>query len=262
MNGNVMTRPKTPHENHQAKAKAQQDLLYSQPREAITGFVFDETVVKVFEDMIGRSVPGYSTLLSMFPVLARYFITADSRCYDLGCSLGASTLAVQQGVDKSGVEIIAVDNSPAMIEKCSALIAEHKGMASVSVKQADIYDLEIDNASLVVMNFTLQFIEESRRQELVNKIYNGMNKGAVFLLSEKIKSTDDTQDERLISLHHAFKKANGYSDLEISQKRTSLENVLVPESVEQHINRLKKSGFSEVMVWFQCFNFVSFLAIK
>lgn len=238
------------------------DKLYSQPREAITGFVFDESVVKVFEDMIGRSVPGYSTLLSMFPVLARYFVTSNSRCYDLGCSLGASTLAVQQGINKSKVEIIAVDNSPAMIEKCQALIAEHKSQVKVSVKQENIINLEIENASLVVMNFTLQFIAENNRQELVNNIYAGMNKGAAFVLSEKIKSDDELQEGRLISLHHAFKKANGYSDLEISQKRSSLEKVLLPETVEQHIERLNKAGFSEVMVWFQCFNFVSLLAIK
>ena len=238
------------------------DQLYSQPREAITGFVFDESVVKVFEDMIGRSVPGYSTLLSMFPVLARYFVTSNSRCYDLGCSLGASTLAVLQGINKPKVEIIAVDNSPAMIEKCQNLISEHKGPTEVNVKQADIIGLEIKNASLVVMNFTLQFIAENVRQELVDNIYAGMNKDGAFLLSEKIKSDNETEDNRLISLHHAFKKANGYSELEISQKRSSLEKVLLPETIEQHIQRLHKAGFSEVTVWFQCFNFVSLLAIK
>ena len=238
------------------------DKLYSQPREAIDDFVFDESVVKVFEDMIGRSVPGYGTLLSMFPVIARYFVTANSRCYDLGCSLGASTLAVQQGINKTKVKIIAVDNSPAMIEKCQTLISEHKSQVEVSVRQADIVELEIKTASLVVMNFTLQFIAEGERQTLVNKIYAGMNKGGAFLLSEKIKSNNEAEENRLISLHHAFKKANGYSDLEISQKRSSLEQVLLPETVEQHIDRLNKAGFSEVMVWFQCFNFVSLLAIK
>jgi len=249
-------------ENSDSNRSLSQDQLYSQPREAITDFVFDESVVKVFEDMIGRSVPGYSTLLSMFPVLARYFVSPDSRCYDLGCSLGASTLAVQQGVDKQGVEIIAVDNSQAMVEKCESVLKAQKTSVNVCVKKADVNDLSIENASLIVMNFTLQFISEAMRQALVNKIYAGLNTGGAFVLSEKIKVDNAVQNERLISLHHAFKKANGYSDLEISQKRTSLENVLVPETVEQHIERLKLAGFSEVMVWFQCFNFVSILAIK
>ena len=71
--------------NHPSSIARQRtaDKLYSQPREAISGFVFDESVVKVFEDMIGRSVPGYATLLSMLPVLAQSFVTSGSRCYDL-----------------------------------------------------------------------------------------------------------------------------------------------------------------------------------
>ncbi len=239
-----------------------QDRLYSQPRESITNFVFDEAVVRVFEDMIGRSVPGYSTLLSMLPVLSRTFVKAGTNCFDLGCSLGASTLALQQAIDVERVNVIAVDNSLAMVEQCRSNIEKHPGNASVEVRQADVCETEIDNASMVVMNFTLQFIAESQRSDLVDKIYRGMNEGGVFVLSEKIKFDDECEQQRLTDLHHAFKKANGYSDLEISQKRTALENVLLPETIHQHKQRLMSAGFSEVMVWFQCFNFVSFIAIK
>jgi len=245
------------------KAKSKdQDILYSQPREAISGFVFDDAVVKVFEDMIGRSVPGYTTLLSMLPVLAHSFVQANSRCYDLGCSLGAATLAIQQGINKDGVEIIALDNSSSMIEKCQALTSEHRSQAKVTVRLADICESEIRDASLVVMNFTLQFVQKESRESLINKIYSGLNSGGAFVLSEKIKCSDSKEQSRLTALHHDFKKANGYSALEISQKRSALENVLIAETVEQHVTRIKQAGFSEVMVWFQCFNFVSFLAIK
>jgi len=238
------------------------DQLYSRPREAITNFAFDESVVDVFEDMIGRSVPGYSTLLSMFPVLSRYFVTGNSCCYDLGCSLGASTLAMIQGIDSENVSVIAVDNSPAMLEKCKVILDEHASQVKVDVREADVCNVDIVNASMVVMNFTLQFIQESLREDLIQSIYTGLNKGGVFVLSEKIKTEKDIEENRLVSLHHAFKKANGYSDLEISQKRSALENVLVPETIEKHTQRLKSAGFSEVLVWFQCFNFVSFIAIK
>lgn len=239
-----------------------QDQLYSQPREAITGFVFDEAVVSVFEDMIGRSVPGYSTLLSMLPVLARRFVTPGSNCYDLGCSLGASTLALQQVINVNDVRIFAVDNSAAMVEQCRTNIERHPALAQVVVQMADVCETDIDNASMVLMNFTLQFIEAGLRNNLVEKIFSGLNPGGVFVLSEKIKFDDNQEQQRMTDLHHAFKKANGYSDLEISQKRTALENVLVPETIDEHRDRLVKAGFSEVMVWFQCFNFVSFIAIK
>ncbi|VAW67779.1 tRNA (cmo5U34)-methyltransferase [hydrothermal vent metagenome] len=239
-----------------------QDQLYSQPREAIANFVFDENVVNVFEDMIGRSVPGYATLLSMLPVLARAFVTPNSCCYDLGCSLGAATLAIAQGIDEEAVNIIAIDNSTAMVEKCQALVAKYSGNININAKKSDICEIDISNASLVVMNFTLQFIAENARKKLIKKIYSGLNKGGAFVLAEKIKGKNSVEQNRLTSLHHAFKKANGYSDLEISQKRSALENVLVAETIEQHVSRLKQAGFSEVQVWFQCFNFVSILAIK
>jgi len=240
-----------------------QDNLYSQPREAIAGFVFDDAVVKVFEDMIGRSVPGYTTLLSMFPVLARTFVTSGSVCYDLGCSLGAATLAMQQGIGEENVKFMAIDNSQAMIDACQTLTSQHKKLnVNVCVELADINNVNISNASLVMMNFTLQFIAKKLRQDLIGNIYQGLNAGGVMVLSEKIKMENASDQKRLTTLHHAFKKANGYSALEISQKRSALENVLIAETIEQHMTRLKQAGFSEVLVWFQCFNFVSFLAIK
>ena len=48
----------------------------------------------------------------------------------------------------------------------------------------------------------------------------------------------------------------------IAQKRTALENTLIPETTSTHLERLRKVGFSVVSVWFQCFNFVSILALK
>ena len=238
-----------------------QDTLYSQPLEAITGFVFDESVVRVFKDMIGRSVPGYSTLLSMIPVIMRRHGQADSRCYDLGCSLGASTLAMRHGINQGNVEIIAVDNSAAMIDKCRDNIQQDKSPVPVSLLCEDIRQTDISNASVVVMNFTLQFVDRDDRLSLVKKIYDGMKPGGVFLLSEKISLDEDCQ-QWMTELHHEFKKANGYSELEISQKRSALENVLVPESVYEHEQRLRAAGFTKVMPWFQCFNFVSLLALK
>ena len=240
----------------------QQDVLYSEPREAIAGFVFDQSVVQVFQDMIGRSVPAYSTLISMIPVLVRQYVQAGSRCYDLGCSLGATTLAMRHSIDQSGVSIVAVDNSAAMIERCDEYIKEDKADIPVEVVCDDINNIDIDQASIVVMNFTLQFIEKEKRIDLLKKINNGLNAGGVLLLSEKIEIEDKNEQQWMTELHHEFKKANGYSDLEISQKRTALEDVLIPETINKHKQRLQQAGFKKSIVWFQCFNFVSILAVK
>jgi tRNA (cmo5U34)-methyltransferase len=239
-----------------------EDSLYANPLNEIVDFSFDENVARVFPDMIKRSVPGYSTLINMIGVLAAEYAQADSHLYDLGCSLGAATLAMRQNLAKHNCRIIAVDNSAAMLGQAREMIGRDPHPSPVEFIEADIQQLPMERASMVVMNLTLQFIPQQQRQALIQHIYDAMLPGGVLVLSEKIATEDGAQDALFIELHHAFKRANGYSDLEISQKRSALENVMIPESIDEHLQRLNKVGFSRVEKWFQCLNFVSFLALK
>lgn len=238
------------------------DTIYASPVDAITGFAFDERVVNVFPDMIQRSVPGYSTIIAMTGVLAERYAQPHTRCYDLGCSLGASTLAMRSHLDRRNCEIVAIDNSPAMIARCQTLIAADTHTTPVSLQLGDINDVAIENASVVVMNFTLQFIPQAQREALLRRIANNMREGGILVLSEKIRFDDAHLQQLNTDLHHAFKRAHGYSDLEIAQKRSALENVLLPETLATHRERLQHVGFANVDVWFQCFNFASLVAIK
>src|SRR5690606_2136234 len=134
------------------------DRLFARPLAEIAGFRFDHRVVEVFPDMIRRSVPGYETIVAMTGTLAERYAQPGTNCYDLGCSLGASTLALRQGIGARDCTIVAVDNAPAMIERCRAVLAADTGTAPVELCAADIRELDIANASMVVLNFTLQFI--------------------------------------------------------------------------------------------------------
>ncbi|OQY07366.1 MAG: carboxy-S-adenosyl-L-methionine synthase CmoA [Planctomycetales bacterium 4572_13] len=239
------------------------DTLYSDYRERVADFVFDDAVAAVFDDMIRRSVPGYATVIAMTKVFAeQYAAQAGSVCYDLGCSLGASALAMRKGIICPGCRIIAVDNSAQMVKRCTEIVALDKGIVPVEVFQADIRDVPIKKASVVVMNFTLQFLSPDQRDAMIQKIYDGLRPGGVLLLSEKITFEDADKQAFETDMHHEFKKLMGYSDLEVAQKRKSLEKVLLPETLEAHKNRLKKSGFAKTHLWFQCFNFMSLAAFK
>lgn len=149
-----------------------------------------------------------------------------------------------------------------MIKKCVKTIKAASGKTEIYFQCKSILDLKIKNASVVVLNFTLQFINPKKRMALLKKIYDGMVEGGVLILSEKVEFSDAEVNSLLIDVYHRFKKANGYSELEISQKRTALENVLIPETISKHQERLRKAGFKSADVWFQCFNFMSMLAIK
>ena len=236
------------------------DSIYANPQDGVSDFVFDQQVAQVFPDMIRRSVPGYATVINMSSVLAATYVQPNSNCYDLGCSLGATTLAMHRGIQVPGCKIIAVDNSTAMLEQAKERINEVQGRSSIDLVCADICDIDINNASMVTLNFTLQFIPIEQRTELLHKIQSGLRPGGILVLSEKIHFDDAEEEIMQIEMHHAFKRANGYNDLEISQKRSALENVMRPESLGTHKQRLSDAGFSRADVWFQCFNFVSLVA--
>lgn len=241
---------------------ANHDTLFSAPIDKLGDWTFDERVAEVFPDMIQRSVPGYSNIISMIGMLAERFVQPDSNVYDLGCSLGAATLSMRHNIKVPGCEIIAVDNSPAMVERCRRHIDAFRADTPVNVIESDILDIELKNASMVVLNFTLQFLEPADRQRLLNQVYQGMRPGAALVLSEKFSFEDKDVGELLFNMHHDFKRANGYSELEISQKRSMLENVMLTDSVETHKARLHQAGFQHTEVWFQCFNFGSLIALK
>lgn len=238
------------------------DVIFSAPIDKIGDFTFDERVVEVFPDMIQRSVPGYSNIISAIGMLAERFAKPHTNLYDLGCSLGAATLSMRRNIQQEGCKIIAVDNSPAMIERCKLHVNAYRSDTPVEVIEADVLDFEIKDASVVVMNFTLQFIKPEDRYALLEKVYAGLRPGGILILSEKYIFENDEAHELLIDLHHDFKRANGYSELEISQKRSAIENVMKPDSIPTHKERLAKIGFSSAEVWFQCFNFGSMFAIK
>ncbi|MFM2482728.1 carboxy-S-adenosyl-L-methionine synthase CmoA [Celerinatantimonas sp. YJH-8] len=238
------------------------DNIYAQPIDEIGEFRFDEQVAEVFPDMIQRSVPGYTTILNVIGKLTQRYHQANSRLYDLGCSLGAATLAMRRNIQLSGCEIIGIDNSQAMIERCQNHLNAFRSDTPVHLQCGDIQDIAIERASIVVLNFTLQFIAPTLRAALIQRIYDGLLPGGILILSEKIHFEDAPINQLMIDLHLDFKRSNGYSELEISQKRTAIENVLRTDSEALHLERFKNAGFSHAQKWYQCFNFTSFVAIK
>ncbi|MDD3118548.1 MAG: carboxy-S-adenosyl-L-methionine synthase CmoA [Victivallales bacterium] len=239
------------------------DNIFARATDRIAAFEFDDKVASVFADMIERSVPGYADIIRMLPVLAERFAVAGSNCYDLGCSLGAVALALRAGIKAPGCRIYAVDNAPAMIARCRDHAAAPSPFPTpIETLCADIREIEFSRAAIVVLNFTLQFLPVADREPLLRRIYDGMVPGGIVVLSEKITHDDPYSRDLLIDIYHAWKHANGYSQLEISQKRTALENVLRPETLAVHRRRLEQIGFRHCEPWFQCFNFMSLTACK
>lgn len=242
---------------------AGKDRIYAQAHGVVERFRFDEQVVGVFPDMIRRSVPGYNTIIDMIGVLANRYAQPNTTLYDLGCSLGAATLAMATSLPpERGNRFVAVDNSEAMIaqaqQNLSATLAGHQ----VEWRCEDILDTAFSPTSVAVLNFTLQFVPQAQRDAFIQRLGAAMQPGGIVILSEKIAFPDAEEDALQQAWHHDFKRVNGYTDLEISQKRQAIENVLIPEPIATHKARLRAAGFSKVHVWFRCFNFISLVAVR
>ncbi|UDG81430.1 Carboxy-S-adenosyl-L-methionine synthase [Candidatus Profftia lariciata] len=238
------------------------DNLFSMPILKLEDWTFNEHIAEVFTDMLQRSIPGYSNIIAMIGNLAERFVQPNTKVYDLGCSLGTATISIYQNIHIQGCQIIAVDDSPAMIKHCHSNVNNLCDQTSIKIIEACIQDIDINNASMVVLNFTLQFLAPLEKQYVLNKIYQGLLPNGILVLSEKLNFEDKALNKTLFDMHYFFKRNNGYSELEISQKYSMLKNVMFTDSLKTHKHRLNQAGFKHTEIWFQCLNFGSLLAFK
>lgn len=211
--------------------------------------------------MIERSVPGYGLVLQLLGVVAERYSQPGTNIYDLGCSLGASTLQLRRHA-ADDCHVIGIDNAAPMVERCRANLARDHSTATAEVRLEDIRDSTFNNASIVALNFTLQFIADDDRQAILDRIAAALVPGGVILLAEKIHFEDQAEQSFMTDLHHSFKRHQGYSDLEIAQKRAALENVLISNNESTHVKRLMAAGFKEVHVCLRCLNFFTFIGVR
>ncbi|GGF58355.1 carboxy-S-adenosyl-L-methionine synthase [Alteromonas lipolytica] len=238
------------------------DNLFATPLNQVSDFQFDDAVAEVFPDMISRSIPGYQTIIETIGQLAASKVVSGTNVYDIGCSLGAASFSVSRHCSAGQCQIIAIDSSPAMVERCRRKVEAFQLPNPITVKQGFAQSETITNASMVVMNFTLQFIPPPERPALVQQIYDGLQPGGIFVISEKIRHPTEQGNDLINDLHLQFKRDNGYSELEISQKRAALENVMLIDTFDVHKTRLEQAGFADVVMWYRCYNFMSLVAIK
>lgn len=241
-----------------------EDNIYSNPRSRVSPFEFNENVVRVFDDMLQRSVPLYrETLLRQAQIAARYHIK-NSRIYDLGCSHGNFGITLHQLMQKRSFELVGIDPSAPMLERYRQRLDAMDLAAGqkFTLLQQPAQEVSYAPCSVVVANLTLQFMPLAVREQLLRRIFSALLPGGVLLLNEKVEDKEPYLAELEREWYYNFKRENGYSELEISQKRDALEDVLVPETCETHVERLRACGFTYVTTWIKWFNFTGFLCIK
>lgn len=256
--------------NHNSKSQLRSketDKIFSNKLSEIAKFEFNADVAKVFDDMISRSVPFYNEIHHiLIDILSRYSLPAQAPIYDFGCSTGHTLSILKQ--HKLPNPLIGIDSSQEMINKAKEKI-EKVFQDPTQDNQIELVcdDLrssvsQISPASLIAMNYTLQFIPLEDRDKLLSDIHSKLVPGGLLFLAEKVKSPSPFINELLNDLYYDFKKRNGYSELEIAQKREALENVLIPVSSERQLAMLREAGFVHVDMIFRWYNFACYIGIK
>lgn len=262
-NMNDPVNPSVHHDGH--------DSLFVTPLDKFARFSFDEEVVACFPDMIRRSVPGYGQVLSMLPVFARRHLSYGqvneqgnriSRIYDLGTSLGAVSFALADKFVPNEIKIHAVDISRPMIERAKSVFDEYYPKHDIEFILSDVCTLDLEPCDMIVLNLTLQFLPPEHRLALLKKCHDALTDGGILILTEKTHAMDEQDDAWLVERYYDFKRANGYSELEIGTKRNALENVLITDTESVHHDRLMTAGFDRVLTWFKFLNFLSIVAFK
>lgn len=241
---------------------AKRDEVYLSERSAVADFRFGTEVATVFDDMVTRSVPFYVEIQRMIAEMAGDFATPDSVIYDLGCSTGTTFLNMHSKLDPS-VRLVGIDNSPEMLEKCRAKLLEHGMKRPCELRYADLNEgVVIENASVVMLILTLQFVRPLNRDRLIVDVFRGLRQNGCLILVEKLLGEDSLFNRLFIKYYYDMKRRNGYSELEISQKREALENVLIPYKLLENRELLLRTGFRFVDVFFKWYNFCGIVAVK
>lgn len=246
--------------NSNSNSGTKKDKYFADPMQDIQPFVFDHGVAEVFDDMVSRSVPFYHEIHQIIKDLANYYFKENDSIFDLGCSTGTTINLLSKHLWGKRARFVGVDNSEAMIVKATEKLAGLWHPYQLLVD--NIENVTMENAGIIVMNYTLQFIAKETRPNLLKKIHDDLRPGGLFVLTEKIDAKDEDIQQLLTSLYYDFKRRQGYSELEISQKREALEKVLIPHTPEAQLELLKDAGFNKTSMIFRWYNFACFIGIK
>jgi len=241
------------------------DEVFSGTASRGSDFEFNEEVATVFDDMLIRSVPFYLEQQKLIEEIGNQFYIPNTSIIDLGCSTGTTLIRMAESV-RSATQLIGYDNSQPMLDKAQANIDEAGITDKVDLRFGDmndkLEDLDFDNASVVTLCWTLQFIRPLKRDALIRKIYDGMADGGALIVTDKVLTNDSNMNRFFIDFYYDFKRRNGYSDEEINKKREALENVLIPFRVDENFELYRRNGFQIVETFFQWYNFAGFLCVK
>lgn len=223
---------------------------------------FSGETTKSFDEHVTKSVPLYLEGHDLVCDISDFFAKPDSVIYEVGCSTGTLTLKLaQHNKLKPEARFIGIDVEADMIAVAEQKREENPEL-NVDFITADALTVEMEPADLILCYYTVQFINPSARQTLIDKLYQTLNWGGALLLFEKVRGADARFQDILTALYTDYKLRMGYSAEDIVSKSRSLKGVLEPFSTQGNIDMLKRAGFDDINTILKYLCFEGFIAIK
>jgi tRNA (cmo5U34)-methyltransferase len=212
----------------------------------VSKFSFD--TVTDFDNHISGSIFGYSVLHSLIINISSFFIKNGTTPVDLGCTSGKLLKAVR---DVYGCDVIGYDITPAQF------------IEGLDLRVQDITssDFIIPDTNIIYSVFTLQFIDYSKRLDVIKKAYKALYKNGAFIFCEKEICANGIIQEVFTFSNYQYKKSVFTSD-EILAKEYDLRSIMNTLESKDNIELLKKAGFSTIEPFFQSLNFKGYLCKK
>ncbi|MEO7446067.1 MAG: carboxy-S-adenosyl-L-methionine synthase CmoA [Ferruginibacter sp.] len=246
----------------ESQPQAGKDEVFKSEIPKAYDFKFSPTVAAVFDDMVSRSVPFYDEIQRMIAEMTGEYALPGTQVYDLGCSTGTAMINMDPLLEED-VAFVGVDDSQPMLDKCRANLEAAGIKRKYALEVADLnQDIKIENASVVILCLTLQFIRPINRERIMKKILDGMVPGGKLILVEKILAEESSYNRDFIKFYYNMKRRHAYSEMEIAQKREALENVLIPYKLSENLLMLKEAGFGHYEIFFKWYNFTGIIAEK
>ena len=216
-----------------------------------------------FESHVAKSVPGYEDGHKYIQLLSDYFLSDNSRLYDIGCSTGNLIQKISKyNSNKKNLDIIGIEpisSFEPLVEKNTSDLSLHHKFTFVN---EPIQDADLIESDLIVSYYCIQFIHPRHRQKIFDKIYSSLNWGGGFFLFEKVRAPDARFQDMISTAYMEFKQLAGYGCDEILQKHLSLKGVLEPFTSGANYDFLKRSGFIDITTIYKNLCFEGILAIK
>lgn len=224
-------------------------------------WAFDDSVTKVFDDMLARSIPQYQVMRRLCFDLACKYQVRNTHIVDLGCSRGEAMadLVYQYGINN---QFVGVEISEPMR---AAAKSRFQGLipTCVNIRNIDLrYDYPQVSSCVTLCVLTLQFTPIEYRLQILKRIYDHTMAGGVLIIVEKLLGASADIDKNMVDIYYEMKSANGYTNEQIQRKRMSLEGVLVPLTARFNEELLHTAGFREVDCFWRWMNFAGWVAIK